>query len=47
MLSNKEEWADNERESDSVYNDDEFEDVSLFSFIIGFFIFLFRRFMKP
>lgn len=37
----------NEVEEHPLYNEDEFEKISLFSFIIGFFIFLFKHIINP
>lgn len=37
----------NEFEEKTLYNDEDYKKVSLFSFIIGFFVFVFERFIKP
>lgn len=37
----------NEAEENALYNENEFEKISLFSFIIGFFIFMFKHIINP
>lgn len=34
-------------EESAMYSDDDYKQMSLFGFIIGFFIFIFDRFVKP
>lgn len=36
-----------EMEEGALYNEEDYKKISLFSFIIGFFVFVFQRFMKP
>lgn len=34
-------------EESTLYRDEDYKQISLFSFIIGFFVFIFKRFVKP
>ncbi len=34
-------------EENAMYSDDDYKKISLFGFIIGFFVFIFDRFVKP
>ncbi len=36
-----------EIEEELWYRDEDYRQITLFSFIVGFFVFIFKRFIKP